>query len=207
MKALARNCASILALGTAALGQLPGAGSLPPSAFAEARGRPPTCGEAAATSGKVSGEATGGLTAELAGEAFFALVDQPGGAKALRLTLTEPQLGRWEMRFSVDGLSALPAAGDFTVSPGGPGSGTGAGAGKSSTVTGELYMFDADALHGRDFVPRQGTLSLDEVDQGAICGRFDVTWRVPGAAGNREVRTRGSFEAADSGLGGLGGPG
>jgi hypothetical protein len=155
----------------------------------------------------VSGEATGGLRADLAGEAFFALVDQPGGAKALRLTLTEPQTGRWEMRFSIDGLSALPAAGDFTVSPGGSGSGAAAGAAKPSTVTGALYMFDADALNGRDLVPRQGTLSLDEVDQGAICGRFDVTWRVPGAAGSRDVRTRGTFEAADSGLGGLGGPG
>jgi hypothetical protein len=190
--ALARGCASVLVLAIAA----------PTLAARPVPERPPTCRETAAASGKVAGDATGDLTGALTGEAFFSLIELRGGDKTLRLTLTEPQLGRWEMRFSIAGLRALPAAGDFTVTPGSSGSGGGAATGPSP-VSGQLYMFDADALHGRDFVPRTGTLSLDEVDDGAICGRFDVTWTAPAGRDGGEVRTQGTFEAVDSGLGGL----
>lgn len=200
-RALARGFAPLVVLGVAAAGpRSPVGAPLAPPAR-EARRAPPTCTEAAAASGNVSGQATGALGSDLSGEAYFALVDLQNGSKALRLTLTEPQTGRWEMRFSIDGLKALPAAGDFTVSAG-TASGTGDPA-NPSPVTGELYMFDADALRGRDFVPTGGTLSLDEVDAGAICGRFDVTWAASAAQGGGEVRTRGTFEATDSGLGGL----
>lgn len=155
----------------------------------------------AAGAGQVAGEATGRIETGLTGEAFFTLLDQPSGSKALLLTLTEPQMGRWEIRFTIPGLRGLPATGDLTVVPGD--SAAAHGRTVSGAATGSLYMFDPDALRGVDFEPRSGTLSLDEVGADGVCGRFDVFWDGPGSGGGG-VRTRGTFEAVESGLGGAG---
>lgn len=163
------------------------------------RSGPPTCKEMAAGAGQVAGEATGRIDASLTGEAFFTLLDGPAGSKALLLTLTEPQTGRWEMRFTIPALHGLPATGDLTVAP--ADSAAAPARTKTAAATGSLYMFDADALRDIDFGPRSGTLSLDEVSADGVCGRFDVFWDGPEGGA---VRTRGTFEAVDSGLGGAG---
>jgi hypothetical protein len=175
----------------------PGAAGAAPGDL-QAASPPPSCAEAASGAGRVAGETTGDVGVRLAGEAFFTLVDQAEGKHELRITLTEPQLGRWEIRFSVPGLVGLPAPGDLQVTP------ADSAGSDSSAATGDLYMFDARALRGRTLLPRSGTLSLDEVDERGICGRFDVFWSGRGGAGLHEVRTRGTFEAVDSGLAGSG---
>ncbi len=180
--------AVLVTVPTARAATEPGAGHDGP-----ARGAP-SCAEAASVTGRTEGETTGDLEIRLDGEAFFSLVDRASGGHALQITLTEPQLGRWQMRFEVPGLQGLPKTGDLAVAA--------ADSSATRTATGTLYVFDAAALAGRNLVPRSGILSLDAVGEDGVCGRFDVIWQGPQGSGLRELRARGTFEAVDSGLGG-----
>jgi len=148
---------------------------------------------------------SGDLDASLSGEAFFRSSVGADGRPGLEIRLDDPDLGRWQVTFTLMGLGELPGPGDLPVvapdsaaalaasDPGGPGA--------VRAAAGELYLFDPTALSGRTLPPAAGSIGLDAVGPGGVCGRFDVTWRGGEAGGVRSVRTRGTFRAANAGFG------
>jgi len=183
----------------------PATGSKPAAAReADARAAPP-CVDSGDASGGSRGSVSGDLDASLSGGAFFRSSVGPGGRPALEIRLYDPDLGRWQVTFTLMGLGTLPEPGDLPVvgsdsaaalaasDPGGPGA--------VRAAAGELYLFDPTTLAGRTLVPAAGSIGLDAVGPGGVCGRFDVTWQAGDAGGVRSVRTRGTFRAADAGFG------
>jgi len=165
---------------------------------------------------------SGDLDAALGGEAYFRSARTADGAPALELRLDDPNLGRWQITFTLPGRTTLPSPGDLPVLSadsaaalagavriGGPTDTAAAGDSARAAAEdarlpriagGEIYLFDPSSMSGRRLSPESGSISLDAVDDRGICGRFDVTWHGAGG-GLREVRTRGTFRAVNAGFG------
>lgn len=166
----------------------------------------PPCVDSGDASGESRGSLSGDLDASLSGEAFFRSSVGADGRPGLEIRLDDPDLGRWQVTFTLMGLGELPRPGDLPVV--GPDSAAAlaasdpAGPGAVRAAAGELYLFDPTTLSGRTLVPAAGSIGLDAVDPRGVCGRFDVTWRSADAGGGlRGVRTRGTFRAANAGFG------
>lgn len=193
-------CAALLAVGLR-----PGAGPAPAAAREATPQAAPPCVDSGDASGESRGSMSGDLDVSLSGEAFFRSAVGADGRPGLEIRLDDPDLGRWQVTFTLMGLGRLPGPGDLPVvapdsavalaatDPGGPGA--------VRAAAGELYLFDPTTLSGRTLLPGAGSIGLDAVGAGGVCGRFDVTWRGGEAGGVRSVRTRGTFRAANAGFG------
>lgn len=188
-------------IGLAARATLPTATALstPPRRAA------PSCVDRRDTSGSSRGDLSGRIHLTLSGQAFFRSASRAGVQHGLEIRLKDPELGRWQITFTLERLKGLPRTGDYPIVQDDSTARAVTGSGPGAAV-GELYLFDPTALVGRRLAPVGGTVTLDAVDAIGICGAYDVTWRSrSGELG--EIRTRGTFRAVNAGFGDRGGGG